>query len=331
MGRLKNFYINLRVFIYSIFHGMEAGNALLEQRENSTDNDSDIVARKEQDSVFKDFIKGEETQRVKETRDEMYRVLEASENLVIEKQKLADGTGAILKVVKKPKKKTAADYTLKINVYNPENLPIRLIQDGKIYTVGNSFYVEDLTDKYVSIFKIERDFIPRFKIENYTNKAVIRIIDDKHVYIDLYTTEYASQFGKVDALLIKQLYDIKKENNKKSDITTFNTFGFVTDKSAGEHSLCEFLYKNIEFQYINTFEGNFVITFKAEVEIDGKFVGDKFKTEELTKKLETHQKRDDVVVDADTLMRHIKQEENNEIPDYGTVVFKFKSDEEDSN
>ena len=88
MGRLKNFYINLRVFIYSIFHGMEAGNALLEQRENSTDNDSDIVARKEQDSVFKDFIKGEETQRVKETRDEMYRVLEASENLVVENQKL---------------------------------------------------------------------------------------------------------------------------------------------------------------------------------------------------------------------------------------------------
>ena len=325
MGKLKNALLNGKLMWYSLFHGMEAGNALLEQRENSTDADSDVIARKEQDSVFKDFINGEETQRVKETRDEMYKVLQASEDIIVEHTKLSDGSGAVLKA----RKKTPADYIFKINVFNPENLSIRIIQEAKSYIVGSSLFADELDKKPINIFKIERDFLPRFKLEDYANKLVVRTIDEKNVYIDFYTTEYASQFGKIDALFIKQLYDIKKTNNKKSDITSFDNLSFISDKSAGEHSLCEFSYKNISFQTINLYDGNYVLTFKGEVDIDGKFVGDKFKTESLEKKLKEKAVRDGITVDADTIMRREEQEKNNKKPDYGSITFTL-TDEKDS-
>jgi len=324
MNVLKKIWFNARLVFNSLFYGMKAGNVIMQQKENKTGDDSDIISQKEVDSVLNDFVKGEETQRVKETRDEMYRVLRESENIIIEREDTPEG------IILKPRKKTAADYVMKIKVYNPENLPVRLIQDNKFYEKGSSLFIEDLIngEVAVSIFTITRtDFIPRFRLEKYINKLVVRNIDNKHVYLDMYTTEYASQFGKVDALFIKQIYDIKKNDIKKSDITTIDKIEFITDKSTGENSLCKFEYNNIEFQYINMFDGNFVLTFKADIVIDGVFVGDKFKTKELDKKLKSHSKRDNVVgVEAGTLLRHIKQEKNNELPDYGTVTFKLEEE-----
>ena len=328
MGKIKKIRDKLVLGASGLFFGLKSGNELLQQKEKESDDGSTINQEKEVNSVLNDLLKGEETQRVKELRDEYYRTLKESENIKIERIRRINEGDTVLKI----KRKTAADYAIKIDLYNPEDLPIRIIQDNKLYELS----LEEVVSKgkeYISIFNIERDFIPRFKLEDYLKKIVVRTLDKDNVLIDMYTSEYASQFGKVDALFIKQLYDIKKENNKKSDITTFNKLSFITDNSCGEHSSCNFEYDNIVFQEINTFDGNFVLTFKATIRKDGEFIGDKFKTKEIDKKLEEHAKRDDVVVDADTLMRHIKQEENNEVPDYGPVIFSLRKnkDEENSN
>jgi len=330
----KKMKTNLNLLWDSLFHGMEGGAEVLEGKASGSDYGSEVIRQKEVDSVMNDLLRGEKTQRVKETVDELYRTLNASENLSVNVIGGNENDGYVLKV----RKKTAADYGLKINVFNPENLPIRLIQDNKHYDLHNLQYVEDITkivegEDSVSIFNIERNgFMPRFKLERYINKIVIRNKDKNSVFIDMYTTEYASQFGKVDALFIKQIYDIKEKNNKKSDITTIDKLSFITDKSYGENSLYHFSYDNIIFQYINVFDGNFVLTFTANIVDDGTFIGKKYETKELSEKLKKHQKRDNVKgIDAETLMRHIKQEENNEVPDYGTVVFKLNENEENSN
>ena len=326
---LKKIKTNILLFWNSLFHGLEGGNEILEGKASGSDNGTEIIKQKEVDSVINDMLKGEVTQRVKETRDEMYRTLKESEGMTVDVIGGNENSGYELKA----RKKTAADYGLKINVYNPEKLPIRLIQDNKHYDLHNSQYIDEIEkivegEDSVSIFNIERDFIPRFKLERYINKIVVRNKSKKTVFIDMYTTEYASQFGKVDALFIKQIYDIKQNNNKKSDITTFSKLSFLTDKSYGENSLCKFIYDKIKFQGINVFDGNFVLTFTGNIVEDGTYVGEKFKTKELTDKLNKHAKRDDVTVDADTLLRHIKQEKNNETPDYGSVIFKLEKEDD---
>lgn len=322
MGVIKKIKTDISLLWNTLFFGLKSADNLLSQKDSSANGETEINIGVEKDSVLQDFVRGEETQRVKETRDEMYRVLKESENLTVTRTDVEGGTS--LKV----RKKTAADFAIKIDVFNPEKLPIRLVQDNKFYEEGNSFSIEDLetalTKKYISIFTIKRDFIPRFKIEDYAKKLVVRNINNKEVFLDFYTSEYASQFGKIDALFVKQIYDIKQTNNKKSDITTFDTIQFITDKATGENSLCQFEYNNIVFKEVNVFDGNFVITFKAKVVVDGEYIGKKYETKELNKKLENKQKRDSVnAVDAETLLRHIKQVENNETPDYGSVIFKL--------
>lgn len=322
MGVIKKIKTDISLLWNTLFFGLKSADNLLSQKDSSANGETEINIGVEKDSVLQDFVRGEETQRVKETRDEMYRVLKESENLTVSRTDVEGGTS--LKV----RKKTAADFAIKIDVFNPEKLPIRLVQDNKFYEEGNSFSIEDLetalTKKYISIFTIKRDFIPRFKIEDYAKKLVVRNINNKEVFLDFYTSEYASQFGKIDALFVKQIYDIKQTNNKKSDITTFDTIQFITDKATGENSLCQFEYNNIVFKEVNVFDGNFVITFKANVVVDGEYIGKKYETKELNKKLENKQKRDSVnAVDAETLLRHIKQVENNETPDYGSVIFKL--------
>ena len=94
---------------------------------------------------------------------------------------------------------------------------------------GN-FFAEDLfkysLNDFVSNIEIERDFLPRFNIENYANKVVVRKIDDNNAYVDFYTTMYASQFGKVDAIYISQLNTLYKEKTKRSDITDIKRIRF---------------------------------------------------------------------------------------------------------
>ena len=322
---LKKIGTDIKLLWYSLFYGLKSGNDIISQKNNKENNGIEISATMEKDNIMQDFIRGEETQRVKETRDELYRVLDETETLTIDRRDTQDGETAL-----KVRKKTAADYAIKIDVFNPEKLPIRLIQDNKFYDEGNSFSVEDImiaeSKKNQGIFTIERDgFAPRFKIEDYAKKLVVRINGEKNVLLDFYCNEYASQFGKIDALFVKQLYDIKTSDNKKSDITTFDKLSFITDKSTGEHSLYEFVYDNITYKEINVFDGNFVLTFNANVVTDGVFVGKKFETKELSKKLINHEQRDkEKAIDAETLMRHIKQEENNEKPDYGSVIFKLE-------
>ena len=99
------------------------------------------------------------------------------------------------------------------NVYNPENLPLRTIQDNKQIQkknnlVGGFNAVFDpemvpngLTD-YDTTISIERDGItPRFFLEKYAKKVVVRN-NGNRAYVDLYFSIYASQFGKVDAILV---------------------------------------------------------------------------------------------------------------------------------
>ena len=171
---------NLQLFWHSLFRGMAAADTVIKAPVGS-ENSSEIVQQMKTGGVFDDMLQQKETQRVKETRDKYYRVLREADkwdasNITIVSE---DENGVIFGNTNSVRKKTKQDFMKHSNVYNPENLSLRTIQDNKQIQkknnlVGGFGAVFDpemvpngLTD-YDTTITIERDGItPRFFLEKY--------------------------------------------------------------------------------------------------------------------------------------------------------------------
>ncbi len=324
---LKKVFFNTYLFFKGLFFGMKGADDIISQKASYSSGDIEIDQEKHVDNIYSQLIAGKETQEVKELRDEYYRVVREANNFHVDVTgSLEEGATGDLKA--KARKKTALDFTCKIEVFNPEKLPVRVIQDNKLIPKHGNFFADDLfsygTNDFVSIFTVKRNFIPRFALENYANKVVVRTINDEYSYIDIYTTIYASQFGKVDAILISQLNDLIKTKNKKSDITDLSEFSFVTDKAYGENDLYEFSFGEIKYEGINVFDGNFVLTFKGKNIKNGFDITEKYKTKELDEKLKNKSPRNKVEgIDLFAIDRKIKKEEEN----FSTTKLEFSNPE----
>lgn len=310
----KNILFDIKLFFHSLFFGLKSADNVISTEASYGSGDSGYEEEKHTDHLMADFINGEETERVKETRDEYYRVLIESKKYHTDIIDFNEESDAPFVTV--TKKKSAIDFTCKIDLFNPENLSVRVIQDNKLIPKHGNMFAEDVlkynTNDFVSLISIKRDFIPKYPIENYMNKIVVRTINDKKAYIDLYTTMYSSQFGKVDAIFIARLNELKNTGNKRSDITDLSEISFITDKAYGENDLCEFTFNNLIYKGIDCFDGNFVLTFEGDVISDGKSVVEKYKTQELDEKIKTHAVRDEKKkngVDIFTIKRDIDKKE----------------------
>ena len=292
LNRLK---FKVAVFFHSLFFGLKAGDEVITESANyGSGTDSDITQHKEYDDVLADFLDGKETQRVVEMRDEYYRVFKESDKYEVTVKGLFDDEGNDLdgEVTVETKKRNRSDFLKRIQVYNPEKLKVRIVQDNKLIPIKGNYDADAILniaehDQMVPLITIERDgFIPRFEIERYANKVVVRNINDKKCFVDFYSTIYASQFGKIDALFIAELNRIREKKLMRSDTTSLKVIDFISDKAFGSEDLCEFKYGNPVYKGIEIFDGNFVLTFECDILMDGNDITEKYKTKEVTKKYE---------------------------------------------
>lgn len=328
MKKLKEIKRDAIIGIHSLFQGLKGADAVISQNASYGGGGTEINQQQTADSIFGDFLNQQETERVKEERDRYYRVLREADKYQVKvigmesaknDEEGADSTkmteGALTTTTRK---KVAADYLKHAEIYNEENLPIRLIQDIKLIPLENNFtgdFSKPESEQYVSNITIERDdFMPRFRLENRATKLVVKTTGENTARLDFYTSIYASQFSKVDALFVSEFNRIKTENNKRSDTTSFTKISFYTDKAFGADDLCYFEYDDIKFVGIEVFDGNFVLQFDAHVVKDGEYVGDKYKTEELTEKYKNNAPKGDAT-DIFAIERKLKKEEaqDNEI------------------
>ena len=235
-----------RIGFNSLFMGLKGGDKVITQTANFGSDNTSIVQENKVDSVFQDMIDEKETQRAVEMRDAYYRVLrEADKYEVTINGRFEDEDGNEIEDSNITATAVKRNKTLlkRIDVYNPENLKIEVIQDIKLIPKQSNFAfgLEELTssehDLYIPSVIIERDFIPRFEIERYANKIVVREIGSGKYYLDIYSTIYASQFGEVDALFIAELNRLREQDIKRSDTTSFLTLKFVSDKAFGVEDL----------------------------------------------------------------------------------------------
>jgi len=273
----------------------------------------------EEQDLLQDLIQGRITLEVKNLRWRMYKVLEASANALatrtmnekgeegfkvtyidrsqeLRKIKTDDDTYTIEMVIDNRLKPKGIHQTLDTDAIKSTD---KVTNEMKVENEEESVVLGEITaDEYFSHIKgntkvkLERDFLPKFEIEKYTNKVIVKTVDNEHKLLEFYISKYSNEYDRKSNVLIKQIQKIDK-NPRVSTLIDFDTVSFSTYNDLGVAN--NLYYKFIDIRYINTteFDGYYVLKFNANVSVDGKSQVEEFRMEELDRKYEMKEVRDE--------------------------------------
>ena len=280
---IKKIYNKIRSFFFYIFWGLKSADKIaFGTKEDSSNAGTVLEQQNEQNSVYKDLLKGEVTQEVKELRHEMYFSERKSH-----KYKYI-GNGVVTK------KNEIFDYPGKID--KTDGFPLQILQPNieDTGTLSENLSEVDyrIKNKKEFTIDIERDFIPRFRLEEFTNKLVVKRINENAVMLDFYTPIYKSQFNTIHKLFLKELEKIYM-GDVRSDVIDFKQVEFISFRAFGTDDLKKYTYNNIEFDNILIFDGHYVIKFTADIVNDGEDLINEFYCKEEEEKSRMHAPRNE--------------------------------------
>lgn len=278
---LKKLSLNARIFLNSFFHGLKSADEVMLSQTHGG-GEVEITQEKQNGGVMNDIMQGKHTQEVEEFRDMTYRIYIESGKYQANVQWCEDGpiTGTI-------HKKTLEDFLKHPPVLIHDGEKLRVIQDnfhiakemGELLKKGDNQSIYD----YNTTLEIKRSFLPSFHIEKFVTKIVIKSYGvENKAKIDLYVSSYASQFGKMDAILVARLNELFEGKIHSVDFLEMDGMGFSAYKAWNSDDLCLFKYNNIHFVNIEKFDGSFVLEFVGDVVSDGKNAAEKYKKASVT-------------------------------------------------
>lgn len=309
---MKKIWIKIRIFFFYLFKGLISADKIIKNdNENNISQDSSIEQEIEQQSVFKDLLKGELTEEVKELRHEMYYAERRSHEYSY------NGGG-------NAKKNNLFDY--KGSAEMSDGNPIKLVLNNKqiinsLCDDGVAIYGSDVAiseelqgnfnipiskgdEKYC--FDVTRKFFPRFKIEKYTTKLIVKDIlnDEKNAFLDFYIPMYKQQFNNITKLFQSEL-DRIYQGDVKSDLLDFDKISFITKNCYGAPDLFLFEYDKPTFIDIIKFDGCYVLRFKCNIVINGEDTLTDIYHEATDKKIKNKERRKNAKVDFTTYSANI--------------------------
>jgi hypothetical protein len=250
---MKKLFYWVYTYLHALFFGFKSADTLIDGNSKSvTDGGTSIEVNNEKKSVYQDLLNGEVTQEVRELRHEMYYAERKSHDYKYV------GNGVV--------KKNNHEFDLG-EFENSENLPIVLVQP--ISRITESSDVEAAIKSYISranrryTIDIKRSFYPKFRLEAFANKIVVKDLNEKQAILDIYTTKYSSQFDSVRSPFLNELNRVYM-GYKNSDIVTFDELSFTTMKANGEADLMNYKFGNIKFINIVEFDEEYVLKFIAD-------------------------------------------------------------------
>ena len=278
------------MFWYSLFYGMETANKMMISQ-NGDMSDNGIHQNISKGGVMEDLLEQRVTKEVEELREKHYRIIKEADKydpktIVMtfdeDGNPVFSNTDHILK-------KTYADFMKHPPVYETDDTQLRTIQDNKTFeketSIGNVNIPKGLYD-YDTTLSVKRGmYEPRIQIDKFVTKMVVRNrqISDR-VFVDLYLPTSASQFGKIDAILISNLYSMFESKNYRSDLTEFDEIEWYSDKAWNSDDMCLFKYDDIKLIDIVVFDGSFVFIFDCHIISNGDSIVEKYMTEEMDEK-----------------------------------------------
>ena len=288
-----------RVLWHSLFFGMKnVDNILTTSQKNNDSSGAEINIRKETNGgVFNDLLEQKVTQEVEELRYSSYVVAQESK-----KYKYVGDIGNGYAV-----KKTESELKEKhINIDESDNLPIILIQDTEKICKSVIETLNGENNKYT--LKIDRKLYPRFLIENYIRKIVVKQAEEKYV-IDLYCSKYPRQFKeRIDKPFLREINNIKEGIIRNSDILEFNEISFITFNAWGVDDWTKFTFIDFEFYKIIEFDGNYIIRLGCLSKNFMENILDKVFSQTAKEKYSKKEQKSNKILQIDTLYK-----KNNEI------------------
>jgi len=260
----------------------------LSQGGETLSNESMKHQRHNQGSLMDDLKQGVITQEVENLRWRMYKMLGAAEsnsktyevmgydendNPIIKESTRLDNSSILNKV----KLSDEYNYNLELLVFN--NPITNSVLDS----------IDDIDTKRELPINIERDFIPKFYIENYVKKLHVRRIDENNKLLELFISKYSDEYDKKTNLLISEIK--KSINNKLSNIFEVDKINFITYKSIGCSDFNGFEYKVNSIDSLIEFDGYYIIKYKCEVIKEREYLLEKYRLEELDEKYNNKEKR----------------------------------------
>ena len=302
MKIIQRIFNNLRLGFYYLIQSLISGDKVLTNttKEEVTPG-SGIEQQQEQQSVYKDLLRGEVTQEVKELRHQMYFVERKSHEYEY-------SGGGLAK-----KKNTLFDYQGVVE--NSDNLKIKLVQENKPITksldeegvhLDNENVIVDkkVADEYKVDSKIiteylihcEREFFSRFRLEQYTTKVVVKEAAEGYDVVDFYVSQYAQQFNRNARMFLAEV-DRVYQGDMRSDIVKISKIWFTTHNAYGADDMLLFAYENPRFDNILKFEGSYVFRFYCKIAVNGDDGIQQYYNKEMAEKYENHEVRENATID----------------------------------
>lgn len=306
---MRQLWLKIKLFFTYLFMGMRsADDKLTVGGKIGEDEGTTITQKKKSDTLYEALLRGEVTQEVIEARHEMYYAERRSHDYIYNgggrAKKLNDvfnydghienSDGHRVQIVQDNKQDMASyeDYGIDINHEETNN-------------VYGTIKHEDVAKKEYTV-KILYDFIPKYKIEEFLKKVVVKICDDKRI-IDLYFSKYPVEFDRLSRQFVNRLTEIYA-GDTRSDLLDFEALSFVTKNAYGSDDLIRYSYNNFEFKDCIDFDGNYVLRFLCDVVEDGSDLIAEFYDEATAKLSEEHAPRKNATANMEDAMEIMERD-----------------------
>jgi len=323
---LKKIWLNIKIFFFYIIQGLiSADKTIMSSQNTNTQPMGGIEEQKEEHNVIKDLLRGVITEEVRELRHEMYYSERKSHEFTY-------GGGG------RAKKNSIFDYTG--NIEKSDGHSVKIVQENKeiinglsqegIVVHGTDVNIDAKLQGGVSTTKkldskytinIERDFMPRFLIERYATKLVVKDIDENNTILDIYVPIYKQQFNNISKLFQSEL-DRIYQGDKRSDIIEFDKLSFVTKNCYGSDDMFLYEYGNVKFDDIIKFDGSYVLRFIAQTLTNGFDMIQEFYNEKTAIKNENHEARENAAIDFNAASAMIAKD-NLDVSDVQELIDKL--------
>jgi len=289
----------------------------LSQNGEMLGTDINHSTRHTQGKISDSLINGEITEEVKSLRWRMYKILNESDGLTAHITGYnPDGTPIVttnnkidykaLKSIKSdsfdtyPFEMIINNHEIELSVVDSMNNQYLKISDETIenhedgidsITIadisGKEYYTSNKTENLISIFS---ETTRTFNIENYTKKLNIRNISDDEKLLEFCVSIYPYIYNRNSRLFLSEL---KKtiENPRSSSILDINEVEFITYNSIGVSNNLLYKYIITSFDKIVTFNGHYLIKFKALPIINGENIFLQYKQDDLEKRYINKEKK----------------------------------------
>jgi hypothetical protein len=252
MGIIKKLLGKVKLLWHSLFIGMKNVDVILTTNQTNGNNSKYEIPENGGNSVYADLLQEKVTQAVEELRYVSYHVANESK-----KYRYIGNGNAVRKTDSQLKEKH-------VIIDESDNLDILIIQDNKIICEDVLTLLKEVdttNNKKVRndyVIKINRELVPRFYIEDYVKKVVVKNAEDNFV-LDLYCSMYPRQFSeKKDRSFINELKRIKN-GYRNSDILDFTQISWVSFNAWGSDDWMRYEFEDFEFYDIIEFDGNYII------------------------------------------------------------------------